>query len=84
MLTQRVLPLGERAHCQVTSEGMSSSSSAAVTSTRAWIVPVSVVSVIVPGSSSFSTVIVTAWVSSMVVDVLPIPSRPSCTSTVKL
>ena len=84
MLTQSVLPLGERDHCQVTPEGPSSSSSTAVTSTRAWIDPVSVVSVTVPCSSTFSTVMVTAWVSSMVVSALPAPSRPSWTSTVTL
>ena len=60
---------------------MSSSLSTAVTSTRARIVAVSVVSVTVPGSSTFSIVIVTACVASMVVDVLPEPSSPSCTST---
>ena len=84
MFTQFVLPSGERAHRQLMPEGPSSSSSVAVTSTRAWIVSVSVLSVTSPGSSTFSIVIVTDWVSSTMVDGLPRPSRPSRTSIVKL
>ena len=85
MLTQPVLPLGERDHCQVVPlMPPSSSSSNAVTGTLAWIDWVSVVSVTTPGSSTFSTMITTTCDSSMVSDVLPKPSRPSCTSTVTL
>ena len=76
--------LRDRAHCQLMPVGPSSSSSDAVTGTRAWIVAVSEVSVTVPGSSTFRTVMVTSCVSSMVVDVAPVPSLPSWTSTVTL
>ena len=85
MLAQSVLPLGDWDHSQATPLTLPSSSvSAAVTSTRAWTTPVSVVSVTVPGSSTFSTVMVTFWVESVVVSVLPEPSRPSWTFTVTL
>ena len=84
MLTQPVLPLGERAHCQLMPKGPSPSLSSAVTWTLAWVAPVSVVSVTVPGSSTFSTEMSTVWVPSMFVDALPAPSLPSWTSTVTL
>ena len=83
-LTQSVRPLGERCQAQLTEPeiGLSSSSRTALTSTRAWMVAVSVVSVTVPGSSSFPTVIVTSIESSMVAEELPRPSFPSWTSIV--
>ena len=64
--------------------GMSSSASVAITGTRARIVPVSELSVTVPCSSTFSIVIVTSCMSSMLIDGCPSPSSPSCTSTVTL
>ena len=85
MLAQLVLPLGDWDHSQVTPLTLPSSSlSAAVTSTRAWTTPVSVVSLTVPGSSTFSTVMVTSWELSTSVSVAPEPSRPSWTLTVTL